>query len=110
MMPRTSGTRGGRHFLPVAYKVCLAAVTIFMVMLSVAPASAAESPVTYVIDAEGIRSQFSTGIYEGYVTVGNTSQIILEDPLLVMALASTATRGTASSARWSTITSGPSTS
>jgi hypothetical protein len=53
-------------------------------MLSAAPASAAEPPVTYVIDTDGIRSQFSTGLYEGYVVIGNTSQIIMEDPLLVI--------------------------
>ena len=84
MMSRTSGTRGGRDFIPVAFKACLAALTVLMVMLSAAPVSAAEPPVTYVIDTDGIRSQFSTGLYEGYVVIGNTSQIIMEDPLLVI--------------------------
>jgi hypothetical protein len=83
-MPRTPGNGAGGHRVPFLVKACLAAMAVLTVLLCTAPALAAEPPVAYVIDTEGILDQFGEGMYNGYVNVGNTSQIIMEDPLLVI--------------------------
>jgi hypothetical protein len=84
MTLRLPGNRNGSGSGRLAARACLSATIILIVMLSLVPVSTAEPPVTYVIDTDGIRSQFSTGIYDGYVTIGIESQIIMEDPLLVI--------------------------
>ncbi len=77
-------TNGGMSFKQVAARAFLSAVTAMLVMSLFVPASAAETPMTYVIDTGGVLGQFGNGLFDNYVSVGNFSRIIMEDPLLVI--------------------------
>jgi hypothetical protein len=76
--------RDGRHFKIPSVKAVLSVVTALLVLLSAVPAAFADQPVTYVIDIDDIINQFGGGTFGGFVNVGATSKIIMEDPVIVI--------------------------
>jgi Zn-dependent protease len=68
---------------PVA-KSLLTVTVIMLALLSLLPAASADQPVTYVIDNEDILGDFSMSQFCTFVRVGDTAQVIMDDPVIII--------------------------